>query len=185
MVPWPAKWKERWAFVQDFVVADLHEVYRHGVRAGLSDPNTARLLGRRDGVDAGLVQLRMLFPENEQQVRAASARELVNASRAWSTLGELRRKQREAAEATAWNWWAVRLTAAAAGFTVLAVWGQVVGASYWLARRSSASHSADVRRRCGSTRQCFRAGWLALGALGLRCQFGFLTALWGALSAVP
>ncbi|WP_052412452.1 P-loop NTPase family protein [Streptomyces mutabilis] len=180
MVPWPAKWKERWAFVQDFVAADLHEVYRHGVRAGLADPSTARLLGRRDGAHAGLVQLRMLFPENEQQVRAASARELVDASRAWSALGEAQRKQREAAEATAWKWWAVCLTAAAAGITVLAAWGQVMGSTVLAA---TALICLVLRQRetqvWADLRQCFRAGWLALGVLALRCQFGFLAALWG------
>jgi Cdc6-like AAA superfamily ATPase len=173
-------WLELWrAKAEDFLSGgDKPEIYYRCVRAALADPETERLLGKRDGVtwDAVFERMRLSRYHRYATIRCPSPA----LDEAVEKLDEIFEKHERAAGETAWNWRVV-CSLIVIGATAVLIFGGLLallvavltagGVMFTLSWRGSAAWS--------NLRQCLVAAALGISWLVQRFEVGACAARWG------
>lgn len=131
MSPLPT-WLDTWrAKAEDFWEPDKDKIYDRSVRASLAEPETERLLDKRDGADGDAVITQMRTPAYRHFVltRCPST----SLDKACDELVEIHDRHEDAASTTQWNWQAACALIALAVLTVLVFGGLLVLAAAGLA----------------------------------------------------
>lgn len=177
---WLQAWLELWrAKGFDFLSGDdKAEIYDRCVRTALDDPETERLLDKRDGVTRNAVLERMRTATNHRYatIRCPS----LPLDTAIEELDEVREKHERAARQTEWNWRVVCSLIALSALVVLIFGGPlallfaVLAAAvllFTLFWRDSAAWF--------NLRQCLVAAGLGVAWLVQRFEVGMYAARWG------
>lgn len=173
-------WLEVWAArAKDFLSGgEKSEIYLRCVRASLGDPETERLLGKRDGVSGDAVLERMRTATYHRYATLPCPSTALD--EAVAKQGEVQRRHERAARETDWNWGGVCFLAALAALLVLTFGGllallaaglvsaAVVSILFW--RGSQAGANLVL---------CLVAGGLRTSWLVQRIKIGARAAQWG------
>jgi hypothetical protein len=173
-------WLDRWgAKAEDFLSGgDTAEIYNRCVRAALADPETERLLGKRDGVtwDAVLERMRTVTYHRYATIRCPST----DLDEAVEKLDEVLEKRERAAGETEWNWRVVCLLIVLGAIAVLVFGGLLAllvavltaaGVMFTLFWRGSAAWF--------NLRHSLAAGGLGISWLVQRFEVGVCAVRWG------
>lgn len=165
----------------DFLEPDKTLIYQRCVLASLGDPETARLLDKRQGATRDAVRERMY---TSTYVAVATSRCGVEAqtefNKALADSADLKNKHRAAASETEWNWWAACLLVLFPSIVMLAIGGLLAlavaaavaaGVLFTLFWRGSA---AWFNLRQSLVAAFWGAAWLAQ-----RVELGACAAQWG------
>lgn len=165
----------------DFLEPDKTLVYQRCVLASLGDPETARLLDKRQGVTRDAVTERMY---TSAYVTFTTSRCIGEAQtdfdKAVTDLADLKDKHRAAASETEWNWWAACLLILFPSIVMLAIGGLLAlavavavaaGVLFTLFWRGSAAWF--------NLRQSLVAAFWAAVWLAQRVELGLCAAQWG------
>ncbi|MCX5561116.1 P-loop NTPase fold protein [Streptomyces sp. NBC_00038] len=126
MLPlWTHTWLDAWwARIIDFLEPDKTLIYQRCVLISLEDPETARMLGKREGVTRDAVTERMY---TDAYVTFTTSRCIGEAQtefdKALTDLADIRDKHRAAASETEWSWWAACLLVICPSIVMLAIGG--------------------------------------------------------------
>ncbi|KUJ33568.1 hypothetical protein ADL25_44635 [Streptomyces sp. NRRL F-5122] len=173
-------WVELWgARVLDFLSGgDKDDIYHRCVLAALDDPETARLLDKREGVtrDAVLERMRTVTSHHYATIRCPS----LPFDEAVEKLDEARNKHERAARETQWNWRVVCFLIAVGALAVL-IFGGMFALLVAVLAAAAVMFTLFWRgsRAWFNLRQCLVAAGLGVAWLVQRFEVGVCAARWG------